>query len=110
MAALRYSEKVFIYDDTLSPKDKDSCERLVRSLGGISNLSETYISEATHVVVADCNALGVISPKVLGCLASGKHVVTTEYLRESAKHQQFLQELMYIKAVSYTHLTLPTKA
>ena len=64
--------KVFIYDDTLKPEERRICQKYVAELGGVSNPSTTYVSEATHVVVHDINNLRIISPKVLGCLASGK--------------------------------------
>ena len=64
--------KVFIYDDTLKPEERRICMKYVNELGGVSNTSTTYISEATHVVVHDTNTLRIMSPKVLGCLASGK--------------------------------------
>ena len=63
--------KVFIYDDTLKHEERRLCQQYVAELGGESNHSNTYVSEATHVVVHDTNNLRLMSPKVLGCLASG---------------------------------------
>ena len=87
--------KVFIYDDTLKPIEKRQCMKYVAELGGSSKICNTYVSEATHVVVQDTNNLRLISPMVLGCLASGKHVVTIRYLTESHKRGSFQNELMH---------------
>ena len=87
-------KKVFIYDDTLKPEEKRQCINYVAELGGVSKLSNTYVSEATHVVVHDTNNLRLISPKVLGCLASGKHVVTIQYLIQCRIRGSFQNELI----------------
>ena len=87
--------KVFIYDDTLKPIEKRQCRKYVAELGGLSKICNTYVSEATHVVVQDTNNLRLISPMVLGCLASGKHVVTIRYLTESHKRGSFQNEVMH---------------
>ena len=87
-------KKVFIYDDTLKPEEKRRCMNYVAELGGVSKLSNTYVSEATHVVVHDTNNLRLISPKVLGCLASGKHVVTIQYLIQCRIRGSFQNELI----------------
>ena len=88
-------KKVFIYDDTLKPIEKRQCRKYVAELGGLSKICSTYVSEATHVVVQDTNNLRLISPMVLGCLASGKHVVTIRYLIESHKRGSFQNELLH---------------
>ena len=54
-------KKVFIYDDTLKPEEKRQCMNYVAELGGVSKLSNTYVSEATHVVVHDTNNLRLIT-------------------------------------------------
>ena len=97
MAGSKSFGKVFLYDETLSLNEKNECINYVNKLGASSSFSETYESEATHVVVHDEKLLREsISPKVLGCLASGKSVVTIKYLQDSFKQGHFLDELSYI--------------
>ena len=94
MANQRPPNRIFIYDDSVSLKDKSYCRKCIQRLGGTSNFSYTYVSEATHIVTRN-SQLDLISPKVLGCLASGKHVVTIKYLEESHHRGYFIDESIH---------------
>ena len=94
MASQQPPNRIFIYDDGVPLKDKGYCSKYIQRLGGTSNFSNTYVSEATHIITRDTQ-LERISPKVLGCLASGKHVVTIKYLQESHHHGHFIDESIH---------------
>lgn len=87
------NQKVFIFNNVVPQQKRIALSQMIDKLGGISLPSENeYTSYVTHVIVLD-EELKIICPKVLGCLASGKYVVTCNYIYKSKKSKTFLDEL-----------------
>jgi hypothetical protein len=75
------------------------CHRTIRQLGhgAISRPDEDmYVSDSTHVVISK-TCLGKRRPlKVIGALASGKFVITTDYLEACRSAGHFVDEWDFV--------------
>ncbi len=87
------NKRVFLYAQ-IDLQEKNRCHKIIEKLNGKSCFRETlYVSDCTHVVVQNTTT---VCNKILGALASNKHVVSSDYLTECEKAGEFLDEEPFI--------------
>ena len=81
---------LFAFSNKYEQSEKDKLEETVKKLGGLAKVNEDmYVTDATHVIVPDDKNNGWC-PKLVGAISSGKYVLKTDYIWQSAKHGKFL--------------------
>ena len=94
-------KKVFLFAfmAEVPPTEKQKFINIVKKLGGICKPDEDmYVTDCTHIVVPDKIAKmgNKWCPKVFGALASGKHVIMSQFLIQSDASGRFLRETEFI--------------
>ena len=94
-------KKVFLFAfmAEVPPTEKQKFINIVKKLGGICKPDEDmYVSDCTHIVVPDKIAKmgNKWCPKVFGALASGKHVIMSQFLIQSDTSGRFLKEAEFV--------------
>ena len=81
---------LFAFSNKYAQPEKEKLEETVKKLGGLAKVTEDmYVTDATHVIVPDDKNNGWC-PKLVGAISSGKHILKTDYIWQSAKCGRFL--------------------